>query len=72
VWKTEVQTDRRTGLPELVPTLEDLQSTELTLRLIEAKVFDAGCVLLRYEVVPPHQHFTQRFVHLLSRLRSAS
>jgi len=45
----------------LVPTPEDLQSTELTLRLIEAKVFDACCVLLRYEVVPPHQHLMQRF-----------
>ena len=28
-------------------------STDLALRLVEATTFDAGCVLLRYEVVPP-------------------
>ncbi len=35
------------------PHLFDDLSTDLALRLIEAKVFKAGCVLLRYEVIPP-------------------
>jgi dihydrofolate reductase len=35
------------------PHLLDGLSTDLALRLIEAQTFDAGCVLLRYEVVPP-------------------
>ena len=35
------------------PQLFDGLSTDLALRLLQAKAFDAGCVLLRYEVVPP-------------------
>jgi dihydrofolate reductase len=35
------------------PQLFDGLSTDLALRLVEAKVFDGGCVVLRYEVVPP-------------------
>jgi len=38
------------------PQLFDGLSTDLALRLIEAKVFEAGCALLRYEVVPPPPH----------------
>jgi dihydrofolate reductase len=34
------------------PRLFDGLATDLTLRLLHAKAFDAGCVLLRYEVVP--------------------
>jgi dihydrofolate reductase len=40
-------------LPALIgagPQLFDGVSTDLALRLLEAKVFDAGCVLLRSEV----------------------
>jgi len=36
------------------PQLFDGLSTDIALRMVEAKVFDAGCVLLRYEVAPPH------------------
>ena len=35
------------------PQLFDGLSTDLTLRLLQAKVFDAGCLVLRYEVVSP-------------------
>jgi dihydrofolate reductase len=35
------------------PQLFDGLSTDLALRLVEAKVFNAGCVLVHYEVVPP-------------------
>ena len=35
------------------PQLFDGLSADLALRLLQAKAFDAGCVLLRYEVVPP-------------------
>ena len=35
------------------PHLLDGLSTDLALRLVGAKTFDGGCVLLRYEVVPP-------------------
>ena len=34
------------------PRLFDGLGTDLALRLLEAKVFDGGCVLQRYEVVP--------------------
>lgn len=37
------------------PQLFDGLSTDLALRLLEAKAFDAGSVLLHYEVVPPRQ-----------------
>jgi len=37
------------------PQLFDGISTDLALRLLEAKAFDAGCVLLRYEVIPPRR-----------------
>ena len=36
------------------PQLFDSLSTDLALGLIEAKVFDAGSILLRYEVIPRH------------------
>jgi dihydrofolate reductase len=35
------------------PRLFDGLSTGLKLRRVDAKVFEAGCVLLRYEVIPP-------------------
>jgi dihydrofolate reductase len=35
------------------PQLFDGLPTDLNLRLLQAKVFNAGCVLLRYEVIPP-------------------
>ena len=35
------------------PQLFDGLSTDLALRLVEAKAFDSGCVVLRYEVLPP-------------------
>ena len=35
------------------PQLFDGLSTDLALRLVEAKSFDAGSALLRYEVIPP-------------------
>jgi len=35
------------------PQLLDGLSTDLALRLLEAKVFDSGCLILRYEVVSP-------------------
>ena len=42
--------------PEVIgagPLLFDGLSTDLALRLLEAKVFDGGCVMQRYEIVPP-------------------
>jgi len=35
------------------PQLLDGLSTDLALRLLEAKVFDSRCLILRYEVVSP-------------------
>jgi dihydrofolate reductase len=35
------------------PQLFDGLATDLALRLVEAKAFNAGCILLHYEVVPP-------------------
>jgi len=35
------------------PQLFDGLPADLNLRLLQAKAFDAGCVLLRYEVIPP-------------------
>jgi dihydrofolate reductase len=35
------------------PQLFDGLSTDLALRLLQAKMFDAGCLVLRYEVVSP-------------------